>query len=118
MLRDMHDITEEALALVKGRNQDELVELTRRSSTSTWSTGSGPAPWHSPRAIDAGQRVAGVAAPIELAELIAEHLGLSGALGTVSEQVHGVHRRLSGKPLHGEAKAEAIAELPHARTWT
>ena len=63
--------------------------------------------------IDAGQRVWLVsAAPIELAELIAEHLGLSGALGTVSEQVHGVYTgRLSGKPLHGEAKAEAIAEL-------
>ena len=43
--------------------------------------------------IDAGQRVWLVsAAPIELAELIAEHLGLSGALGTVSEQVHGVYR--------------------------
>ena len=63
--------------------------------------------------MDAGQRVWLVsAAPIELAELIAEHLGLSGALGTVSEQEHGVYTgNLVGRPLHGEAKAEAIAEL-------
>jgi HAD superfamily hydrolase (TIGR01490 family) len=63
--------------------------------------------------IDAGQRVWLVsAAPIELAELIADHLGLSGALGTVSEQIHGVYTgRLIGKPLHGEAKAHAIEEL-------
>ena len=111
---DMHDITEEALALVKGRNQDELVELTREIFDEYmvdrfWPGTVALAEGH----IDAGQRVWLVsAAPIELAELIAEHLGLSGALGTVSEQVHGVYTgRLSGKPLHGEAKAEAIAEL-------
>lgn len=111
---DMQDVTEEALALVKGRNQAELVTLTREIFGEYlidrfWPGTVALAQGH----IDAGQRVWLVsAAPIELAELIAEHLGLSGAMGTVSEQEHGVYTgRLLGRPLHGEAKAEAISEL-------
>ncbi len=111
---DMHDITQEALSLVKGRNQAELVTLTREIFDEYmidrfWPGTVALAQGH----IDAGQRVWLVsAAPVELAELIAEHLGLSGALGTVSEQVNGVYTgRLIGRPLHGEAKAEAITEL-------
>lgn len=111
---DMHDVTEEALSLVKGRNQDELVALTREIFNEYlidrfWPGTVALAQGH----LDAGQRVWLVsAAPVELAELIAEHLGLSGALGTVSEQVNGIYTgRLEGRPLHGEAKAEAIQEL-------
>jgi HAD superfamily hydrolase (TIGR01490 family) len=111
---DMKDVTEEALALVKGRNQAELIMLTREIFNEYmidrfWPDSVALAQGH----IDAGQRVWLVsAAPIELAELIAEHLGLSGALGTVSEQQHGVYTgELVGRPLHGEAKAEAIQEL-------
>ncbi len=111
---DMHDVTEEALGLVKGRNQAELVQLTREIFNEYmidrfWPGTVALAQGH----LDAGQRVWLVsAAPVELAELIAEHLGLSGALGTVSEQVHGVYTgRLVGKPLHGEAKAEAVQAM-------
>lgn len=111
---DVQDVTAEALALVEGRNQDELVQLTREIFDEYlidrfWPGTVALAQGH----IDAGQRVWLVsAAPIELAQLIAEHLGLSGALGTVSEQVHGVYTgRLTGKPLHGQAKANAIAKL-------
>jgi HAD superfamily hydrolase (TIGR01490 family) len=111
---DMRDITEEALSLVKGRNQAELVTLTREIFDEYmidrfWPGTVALAQGH----MDAGQRVWLVsAAPIELAELIAEHLGLSGALGTVSEQVHGVYTgQLVGRPLHGQAKAQAVAEL-------
>jgi HAD superfamily hydrolase (TIGR01490 family) len=111
---DVRDVTSEALALVEGRNQAELVALTREIFDEYmidrfWPGTVALAQGH----IDAGQRVWLVsAAPIELAELIAEHLGLTGALGTVSEQVHGVYTgRLSGQPLHGQAKADAIAEL-------
>ncbi|HQR78692.1 MAG TPA: HAD-IB family hydrolase [Actinomycetota bacterium] len=113
---DVHDITEEALALVKGRNQAELIALTRDIFDEYmidrfWPGTVALAQGH----LDAGQRVWLVsAAPIELAELIAEHLGLSGALGTVSEQVHGVYTgKLVGQPLHGEAKAHAIQALAH-----
>ena len=63
--------------------------------------------------LDAGQRVWLVtAAPAELASLIARRLGLTGALGTVSESKDGVYTgRLVGEPLHGPAKAEAILAL-------
>lgn len=61
----------------------------------------------------AGQRVWLVTAtPIELAEIIARNLGLTGALGTVAETVDGVYTgRLAGDLMHGEAKAAAIRAL-------
>jgi HAD superfamily hydrolase (TIGR01490 family) len=61
----------------------------------------------------AGERVWLVTAtPIEVAEVIAHRLGVSGALGTVAEQVDGVYTgRLVGEPLHGPAKATAVAAL-------
>jgi HAD superfamily hydrolase (TIGR01490 family) len=63
--------------------------------------------------LDAGQRVWLVTAtPVELAEIIARRLGLTGALGTVAESVDGVYTgRLIGGLLHGPAKAAAIAVL-------
>jgi HAD superfamily hydrolase (TIGR01490 family) len=63
--------------------------------------------------LEAGQRVWLVTAtPIELAQIIARHLGLTGALGTVAETSGGVYTgRLVGGLLHGEAKAEAIRGL-------
>lgn len=63
--------------------------------------------------LDAGQRVWLVTAtPIEMADTIARRLGLSGALGTVAESVDGVYTgRLVGEPLHGHAKADAVAAL-------
>ena len=44
--------------------------------------------------------------------MISNRLGLTGALGTVSETVDGVYTgRLVGEPLHGPAKAEAVKAL-------
>lgn len=62
---------------------------------------------------DAGQRVWLVTAtPIEVAEVIAERLQLTGALGTVSEHVDGVYTgKLVGAAMHGDAKAQAVREL-------
>ena len=67
------------------------------------------AQWH----LDEGQRVWLVtAAPIEIASVIARRLGLTGAMGTVAEQVDGVYTgELVGELLHGEAKAEAVQAL-------
>jgi phosphoserine phosphatase len=61
----------------------------------------------------AGQRVWLVTAtPVEVASVIADRLGLTGALGTVSETVDGVYTgRLVGEILHGAAKAEAVRAL-------
>ena len=63
--------------------------------------------------LDQGQRVWLVtAAPIEIAQIIARRLGLTGAMGTVAEHVDGVYTgQLVGDLLHGPAKAEAIKAL-------
>ena len=51
-------------------------------------------------------------APVELAEIVARRLGLSGALGTVSEVEDGAWTgRLVGEILHGPAKATAVRAL-------
>jgi HAD superfamily hydrolase (TIGR01490 family) len=61
----------------------------------------------------AGQRVWLVTAtPVELAEIVARRLGLTGALGTVAEVSDGMYTgRLTGGLLHGEAKAAAVIAL-------
>jgi HAD superfamily hydrolase (TIGR01490 family) len=63
--------------------------------------------------LDEGQRVWLVtAAPVEIAQIIARRLGLTGALGTVAEHVGGVYTgRLVGEMLHGVAKGEAVKAL-------
>jgi HAD superfamily hydrolase (TIGR01490 family) len=65
------------------------------------------------RHLAAGQRVWLVTAtPVELANILSQRLGLTGALGTVAENADGVYTgRLVGGLLHGEAKAEAIRAL-------
>ncbi len=63
--------------------------------------------------LDAGQRVWLVTAtPVELARIIANRLGLTGALGTIAESENGVYTgRLVGEILHGSAKAHAVRAL-------
>lgn len=65
------------------------------------------------RHLDAGQQVWLVtAAPLEVAAIIADRLGMTGALATVPESVDGVYTgRLQGDLLHGEAKAGAVRRL-------
>ena len=49
---------------------------------------------------------------MELAQIIAQRLGLTGALGTVAESVDGIYTgRLVGELLHGPAKAHAVRAL-------
>lgn len=69
--------------------------------------------------LDRGQAVWLVtAAPMELAEVVAEQLGLTGALGTVPESVDGVYTGgLAGQILHGPAKAGAVEELAGERGY-
>lgn len=63
--------------------------------------------------LDAGQQVWLVtAAPLEVATIIAERMGLTGALATMPESVDGIYTgRLQGDLLHGEAKAAAVRQL-------
>jgi HAD superfamily hydrolase (TIGR01490 family) len=103
-----------ALAFIKGHPVSELEEL----SEEIFDEAMAHRIWPGTRALaqlhlDQGQRVWLVtAAPIEIARIIARRLGLTGALGTVSEQVDGVYTgRLVGDMLHGPAKAEAVSAL-------
>ncbi len=113
-LEDMASATEAGLAFVKGKRVDEVVGLGEEifdelMARKLWPGTLALAQGH----LDRGQRVWLVTAtPVELAAIIASRLGLTGALGTVSEIEDGVYTgRLVGAPLHGKAKAEAVRAL-------
>jgi HAD superfamily hydrolase (TIGR01490 family) len=99
------------LAFIAGHSVTELEEIgeeifDEHMATKIWPGTRAIAQWH----LDRGQRVWLVtAAPIEIAQVIARRLGLTGALGTVPEHVDGVYTgRLVGEMLHGEGKAVAV----------
>jgi HAD superfamily hydrolase (TIGR01490 family) len=106
-----------ALAFVEGWKVEELERLSEEifdelMADRIWSGTHALARLH----LDAGQRVWLVtAAPVELGRIIAQRLGLTGALGTVAEIRDGEYTgRLVGDMLHGPAKAEAIHALAAA----
>ena len=103
-----------ALSFIAGHAVAELEEL----SEEIFDEGMAHRIWPGTRALaqlhlDEGKRVWLVtAAPIEIANIIARRLGLTGAMGTVAEHVDGVYTgRLVGDLLHGPAKSEAIKAL-------
>jgi HAD superfamily hydrolase (TIGR01490 family) len=103
-----------ALAFVAGHRVSDIVSLCEEIYDDTmadriWEGTRGLAQRH----LEAGQRVWLVtASPVELADIIARRLGLTGALGTVAESVDGLYTgRLVGGLLHGEAKAAAVEAL-------
>lgn len=105
---------EAALRIIKGHSVAEIQEIGEEIFDETMASRI----WPGTRALaqlhlDQGQRVWLVtAAPIEVAEIIARRLGLTGALGTVAEQENGVYTgRLVGDLLHGPAKAVAVTAL-------
>jgi len=111
---DVRAARENALSFAKGISVDEVVSLGGEiydevMAERIWSGTRALAQLH----LDAGQRVWLVTAtPVELAQIIAQRLGLTGALGTVSEVTAGRYTgRLVGEMMHGEAKAEAVKAL-------
>ena len=110
----MESARSSALSFIEGHRVAEVEELGEE----IFEEGMAHRIWPGTRAlaqahIDQGQRVWLVtAAPVEIAQIIARRLGLTGALGTVAEQVNGVYTgRLAGEMLHGPAKAEAVKAL-------
>ena len=108
------DARNSALSFIAGHTVAELEELGEE----IFDEAMAHRIWPGTRALaqlhlDQGQRVWLVtAAPIEIAPIIARRLGLTGAMGTVSEHEDGVYTgRLVGDLLHGPAKAEAIKAL-------
>jgi HAD superfamily hydrolase (TIGR01490 family) len=103
-----------ALAFIAGHTVEELESLGEE----IFDEAMAHRIWPGTRALaqlhlDQGQRVWLVtAAPIEIANIIARRLGLTGALGTVAEHLNGVYTgRLVGEMLHGPAKGEAVLAL-------
>ncbi len=111
---DMSRSREGALAFVADRQVSQIVELGEEIYDELMAPKIYPRTRElAQRHLDAGQRVWLVTAtPVELAQIIARRLGLTGALGTVAEQVDGVYTgRLYGELLHGQAKASAVRSL-------
>ncbi len=111
---DMSRSREGALAFVAGRQVSEIVELGEEIYDELMADKIYPGSRElAQRHLDAGQRVWLVTAtPVELAQIIGRRLGLTGALGTVAENVDGVYTgRLFGELLHGQAKAAAVRSL-------
>jgi HAD superfamily hydrolase (TIGR01490 family) len=105
---------QEALSFVAGRSVDEIIRLGEEIYDETMAEKIYPgARAMAQRHLDAGQRVWLVTAtPVELAQLIAQRLGLTGALGTVAESVDGIYTgALVGELLHGRAKAAAVRAM-------
>lgn len=113
-LSDMARITENALSFVTGRTVEDVIGLSEEIYDEIMADKVWPGTVqlaHTHRA--AGHQVWLVsAAPIELANIIATKLGLSGAIATVSEVENGIYTgRLKNPPMHGEQKALAVAKL-------
>jgi HAD superfamily hydrolase (TIGR01490 family) len=114
---DIATARESALAFVAGKRVEDIVTIggeiyDEEMSGKVWSGTLALTRLH----LGAGQRVWLVTAtPVELASIIADRLGLTGALGTVAESRDGVYTgHLVGSVLHGEAKAEAVRALAAA----
>ena len=106
-----------ALAFVAGWRVEEVQRLSEEIFDELMA----PRIWSGTRSLaqrhlDQGQRVWLVsAAPVEIGRVIAERLGLTGAIGTVAEIHDGTYTgRLVGGLMHGKAKADAIQELAAA----
>ncbi len=113
-LDDMAQITEAGLAFVQGRHVDEMRSIADEvfemyMVDKLWPGTLAIAQSH----LDIGNPVWLVSAsPIEVAEVIAERLGLTGAIGTTAQIADGRYTgRLDGPPMHGQAKADAVKEL-------
>ncbi|MGH8867165.1 MAG: HAD family hydrolase [Actinomycetes bacterium] len=113
-LDHMSSVREAALAFIAGHRVEDVVAVGEE----IWDDTMAEKVWPGTQALaqlhlDAGQRVWLVTAtPVEIATLIAKRLGLTGALGTVSEIQDGVYTgALVGDVLHGPAKAQAVKAL-------
>lgn len=111
---DASDARAVALSFVAGRRVDEIVALGEEIYDELMVDKIYPGTRKlAENHLHAGQRVWLVTAtPVELAQIIARRLGLTGALGTVAETRDGVYTgRLVGDLLHGPAKAAAVRGL-------
>jgi HAD superfamily hydrolase (TIGR01490 family) len=113
-LDHVSEIQAKALTFVAGHSVNELRAVGEEIYDELMVDKIWPGPYALAKEhLAAGERVWLVTAtPVEVAGVIAARLGLTGALGTVAEHVDGVYTgRLVGRPMHGQAKADAVAAL-------
>ena len=111
---DVGDARQDALSFVAGRTVEDIVRLGEEIYDELMADKIYPGTRAmAQKHLDAGQRVWLVTAtPVELAQVMASRLGLTGALGTVAESVDGVYTgALVGELLHGRAKAAAVRAI-------
>lgn len=114
----MADFKDRALSLTKGHSVDELRSLIdtvykQEIQPRLWPETVAAAKEH----LKAGREVwLLTAAPVELAQAIADDIGATGALGTIVGHKDGVLTgELIGDPLHGKAKRRAAKKLAKER---
>ena len=119
-LAHMAKIREQALTFVAGHTVDEI----ERIGEEVYDEVMADKIWPGTRALAQSHLESGhdvwlvTASPVEVATVIASRLGLTGALGTVAENVDGVYTgRLVGEPLHGPSKAMAVEALADQRGY-
>lgn len=115
---DMAQATENGLLFVKGREPREIEDMAEQAYDERmvgrlWAGTVELAEAH--KAL--GHEVWLISAtPVEVADVIARRLGLTGGLGTIAEVADGHYTgKLSGVPLHGAAKVEEIQRLAAER---
>ncbi|ALA66609.1 phosphoserine phosphatase [Corynebacterium lactis RW2-5] len=111
---DVAKTREQALEFFRGHSVDAMVDLAEeifddKISERLYMGTRELAELH----LEAGQEVWLVTAtPVQLAQVIAKRMGLTGALGTVAEVEDGIFTgRLVGDILHGPGKKHAVAAL-------
>ena len=119
-LAHMAKIRDQALTFVAGHTVDEI----ERIGEEVYDEVMADKIWPGTRALAQSHLESGhdvwlvTASPVEVATVIASRLGLTGALGTVAENVDGVYTgRLVGDPLHGPSKAVAVEALADQRGY-
>ncbi|HEX5596797.1 MAG TPA: HAD-IB family hydrolase [Micromonosporaceae bacterium] len=111
---DMSQAKEAALAFVAGWRVEDVERLSEEIFDELMAPRIYPGTRVlAQRHLEAGERVWLVsAAPVEIGQVIADRLGLTGAIGTIAEIDDGVYTgRLVGDLMHGSAKADAIVQL-------
>jgi HAD superfamily hydrolase (TIGR01490 family) len=115
---DMAQATENGLLFVKGREPREIEDMAEQAYDERmvgrlWAGTVELAEAH--KAL--GHEVWLISAtPVEVADVIARRLGLTGGLGTIAEVADGRYTgKLDGVPLHGAAKVEVMARLAAER---
>ena len=102
------------MRIAKGKKVDEMLEI----GNDVYKKYVSPALWAGTleiarKHLEQGEEVWLVTAtPVEVADLIAHNLGLTGGIGTVAEKIDGEYTgNICGKLLHGKEKAVAIKQL-------